>query len=95
MLNTESRLALPCGHVFHQECIQRYAGGKNCLLEFACVYRCMQPSQPETPERLLSQGSPQADVPPQSDAGGAAELVDSDIEVLINGVEEDAQQFAG
>ena len=55
----------------------------------------MQPPQPQTPEWLLSQGSPQADVPPQSDAGGAAELIDSDLEVLINGVEEDARQFAG
>ena len=79
MLNTESRLALPCGHVFHQECIQRYAEYKKCSMELACVYRCPQVPQPETP---------------QSDAGGAAELTDSEVEISVNAIERDARQFA-
>ena len=83
MLNTESRLALPCGHVFHQECIQRYAEYKKCSVELACVYRCTQVPQPGTPEWT----------PPEPDAGGAAELTDSEVEIVVNAIERDPQQF--
>ena len=57
LLLEESRLALPCGHVFHEDCIQRYAECKHCPIEHACVFRCSLQPQPETPGASASRAS--------------------------------------
>ena len=49
MLLEESRVALPCGHVLHEDCIQRYAECKTCPIEHACVFRCSPQPQLERP----------------------------------------------
>ena len=36
----ERRVALECGHVFHQQCLETYAECKNIRIEQACPYRC-------------------------------------------------------
>ena len=79
MLFEESRLALPCGHVFHEDCIQRYVECTTCPIEYACVFRCSQQPQPETPGASASQASTEADV------RAGAEGVDrfSDLQGLI------------
>ena len=70
MVLAESRLALPCGHVFHQACIQKYASCKNTSVERACPYRCTltadatvvmdDPSEPSSPEAEHDQKTPEA-----------------------------------
>ena len=33
-------MALECGHVFHQQCLETYAECKNIRIEQVCPYRC-------------------------------------------------------
>ena len=90
MLLEESRLALPCGHVFHEDCIQRYAECKNCPIEHACVFRCSPQPQPEMPGASAPQASAEADVR----AGAEGELF-SDLEGLIEEAVQDARRLDG
>ena len=91
MLLEESRLALPCGHVFHEDCIQRYAECKHCPIEHACVFRCSPQPQPEMPGASASQASAEADVR----AGAEGEDRLSDLEGLIEEVVQDARRLNG
>ena len=91
MLLEESRLALPCGHVFHEDCIQRYAECTNCPIEHACVFRCSPQPQLEMPGASASQVSAEADVR----AGAEGEDCFSDLEGLIEEAVQDAQRLDG
>ena len=89
MLLEESRVALPCGHVLHEACIQRYAECKHCPIESACVFRCSPQPQPETPEARASQASAEADVR----AGAEGDDLFSDLEGLIGEAVQDVQRL--
>ena len=91
MLLEESRLALPCGHVFHEGCIQRCVACTHCPIEHACVFRCSPQPQPETPEARASQASAEADVR----AGAEGEDRLSDLEGLIEEAVQDARRLNG
>ena len=91
MLLEESRLALPCGHVFHEACIQQYADCTHCPVEYACVFRCSQQPQPETPGASASQASAEADVR----AGAEGEDRLSDLEGLIEEAVQEARRLDG
>ena len=91
MLLEESRLALPCGHVFHEDCIQRYVECTNCPIEHACVFRCSPQPQPETPGASESQASAEADV-----RAGAEVFSDlAGLEGLIEEAVQDARRLDG
>ena len=40
MMPEQSRLAMLCGHAFHEECVRKYATCKQIPLEEACPMRC-------------------------------------------------------
>ena len=40
MLVSEDRQALPCMHVFHARCIERYASCKGLPIEQCCAFKC-------------------------------------------------------
>ena len=40
LMSEQSRLAMPCGHAFHEECVRKYAECKQIPLEEACPMRC-------------------------------------------------------
>jgi hypothetical protein len=44
MSKDDERLALPCGHTFHKECVTKYAKLKEIPLEKACPMRCSRSS---------------------------------------------------
>jgi len=94
MVHKQARLALPCGHVYHEECIRKYADCKNCLLEYACVFRCLQ--MPEVAERAIdmSQESTERTPPPENADTPAADL-DSDLDALVGEAMVDAELLGG
>jgi hypothetical protein len=44
LMSEQSRLAMPCGHAFHEECVRRYAECKQIPLREACPMRCHRSS---------------------------------------------------
>ena len=92
MVPQQARLALPCGHVFHEECIRKYADCKNCPVEYACVFRCARMPEVIAEAINLSQDSTER-MPPPADADAPAE--DSDLDNLMSEAIAEAEQLGG
>ena len=88
-------MALPCGHVFHQECIEKYADCKGCSIETACVFRCLQVQQVEPAEIDSSQASAAGVASSPRQDSPAADQLDADLEALISEADQGAQELHG